>query len=93
MLALSELILVLRTRYVILTPLIISISDIVIVVIVESVTTHHHPRFIEFDEGLQGVVLVFLPFKSRTIVINSVRLGKKTGKIEFEKQKKVLGYK
>ena len=64
-----------------------SISDIIIVIMVKFVTTHHHPRFTEFDEGLQGVVLLFLPFKSRTIVINSVRLGKKTGYIEFENHK------
>lgn len=66
---------ILRNHYVIK----ISISDIIIVTMVKFVTTHHHPRFTEFDEGLQGVVLLFLPFKSRTIVINSVRLGKKTG--------------
>ena len=79
MLALSELILVLRTYYVIITSLRISICNIISATKVKFVTTHHHPRFTEFDEGLQVVVLLFLPFKSRTIVINSVRLGKKTG--------------
>ena len=54
-----------------------SVCDIVTKV--KSVTTHHHPRFTAFDEGLQVVVLLFLPFKSRTIVMKSVRLGKKTG--------------